>query len=43
MLIHGLVQHEASANAFAALGMGYRLCLFHMVSGTMISEAREVC
>ena len=29
---HGLVQHEASANAFAALGMGYRLCLFHMVS-----------
>ena len=28
------MQHEASANAFAALGMGYRLCLFHMVRRT---------
>ena len=43
MLIHGLVQHEASANAFATLGMGYRLCLFHMVSCTMISALRGMC
>ena len=39
---HGLVQHEASANAFAALGMGYRLCLFHMVRHTMISAPGSI-
>ena len=39
---HGLVQHEASANAFAALGMGYRLCLFHMVSHTTISAPGSI-